>query len=85
MSDCPHKYCASCLHQYIIFKISKFESVECPHEGCNKVLDEKSKCYAELPLDARKKYRKLKLYTESLKDPNVKLCPNEDCEGILKV
>jgi len=27
MSQCEHKYCGSCLHQYVIYKINAFESV----------------------------------------------------------
>lgn len=83
MSACPHKYCASCLHQYIIYKISSFQSVECPCDGCNLKLDETSKLYSELPLLVREKYKKYKQYAETIKNPDLKICPNEKCEGFL--
>ena len=85
MAKCNHQFCASCLHQYVIYKIGVFESVECPNEECREVLDENTRLYSELPLDARKKYKKLKEYTESLKNPNRKLCPNEKCDGYLEM
>ena len=85
LATCGHRYCSSCLHQYIIYKIGVFENVECPNEECHEILDEKSQIYSELPLDTRKKYKKIRIYQELLKNPNRRHCPKENCDGYLEM
>ncbi len=77
--SCEHFYCSSCLHQYVIYKIKAFETVECPKEGCHQTLDENSKIYPELPLDVRIKCKKLLQYDMVKEHPNRKMCPEEKC------
>jgi hypothetical protein len=67
-----------------VFKIYKFEAVECPKEGCSKTLRKSAKSYKQLPPDALQKYKKIKEHESALKDPNVRLCPNSECDGLLK-
>ena len=77
-------FCESCLHHYAIYKINNFEEVCCPHEGCPKTLDMNTKFFKNLPVNVQKNYRKIYQFQLISKDPNVKLCPKENCEGIMK-
>ena len=40
--------------------------------------------FKQLPIDIQKAYRKLHLFYETSKDPNLKLCPKENCDGVLR-
>jgi hypothetical protein len=82
---CDHTYCTSCLHQYVIYKVGVFESIECPNEECREGLDEQGEMFLELPLDIRQKYKKLQQYNMIMKSGNKRMCPNEDCDGILHI
>ena len=35
---CEHFFCNSCLQSYTVYKISSFEEVVCPEEGCKIIL-----------------------------------------------
>ena len=84
LNNCNHLFCSSCLQQYVIYKIKIFEEVECPDESCRLILDEKSQVYLELPLDLRKQYKKIKQY-EISKQPGKRLCPREECDGVMDI
>lgn len=39
--------------------------------------------FKALPLDIQKKYKKIHQFQMIAKDPNLKLCPKEKCEGMI--
>ena len=84
--DCEHKYCfcESCLHHYVIYKVKNFEDVNCPHEGCPAVMDMNFPFFKNLPTDIQKNYKKIHQFQMVSKDPNSKLCPQENCEGVMR-
>jgi hypothetical protein len=87
MCNCEHKrnFCESCLHHYVIYKVRTFEEVHCPHDGCSAKLEPSSDFFKALPLDIQKNYKKIYQFFMISKDPNLKICPKEDCEGIIRV
>lgn len=85
MCNCEHKnnFCESCLHHYVIYKVKSFEEVYCPSEGCPALLDTNMAFFHSLPLDIQKNYKKIHQFSLVTQNPDLKLCPREDCEGIL--
>ena len=82
ITKCPHTFCDSCLQHYVIYKVGMFEEVVCPEEGCEEVMDTESDCYTKnLPKDVCKKYEKVRAFYLAAKDPNLRLCPSEQCEN----
>jgi hypothetical protein len=63
----------------VLYKVNTFEEVLCPHEGCSGKLDPSSGFFKALPLDVQKKYKKIYTFFMVSKDPNLKICPREDC------
>ena len=87
IAKCEHTFCDSCLQHYVIYKVGMFEEVVCPAEDCNEVMDTQSEFYSRnLPKDVCKKYEKVHAFYLTMKNPNLRLCPNEKCEnGILRM
>lgn len=84
LCDCPHEYCDSCLQHYTIYKVGLFEEVVCPDDECDVLINTDFDFYKNLPDDIKKKYAKIHAFYLTSKDPNLKLCPSENCdEGIL--
>lgn len=85
MCNCEHRdnFCESCLHHYVIYKVKSFEEVFCPYEGCPALLDMNTHFFHNLPLDIQKNYKKIHQFSLVTQNPELKLCPREDCEGIL--
>lgn len=86
ISNCEHKmnFCESCLHHYTIYKVKSFEEVMCPHEGCPATIDTKTNFFKNLPLDIQKNYKKIHQFYITSKDSDLRLCPRENCEGIIR-
>jgi hypothetical protein len=40
--------------------------------------------FKNLPADIQKNYKKIYQFHLVSKDPNVKLCPKENCEGVIR-
>jgi hypothetical protein len=81
LCDCEHKdrFCESCLHHYAIYKIKSFEEVLCPHDGCPHTIDTTTHFFRNLPADVQKHYKKIHQFYLTSKDPDLRLCPREDC------
>jgi hypothetical protein len=62
-----------------------FEEVLCPEEGCNFVMNPETEFYGNLPEEIRKQYLKAHQFYMTANDPTLKLCPKEDCEGVIKI
>lgn len=86
MCDCEHKFnfCESCLHHYVIYKVKNFEEVMCPRDGCPASLDMNTNFFKGLPADIQKNYKKVHQFYLTSKDPDLRLCPKENCEGIMR-
>jgi hypothetical protein len=86
LSECEHKanFCESCLHHYAIYKVNMYEEVFCPHEGCNALINTKGDFFKQLSTDIQKNYRKVHQFFVTSKDPSKKLCPKENCKGIIQ-
>ena len=54
--NCVHKFCISCFHFYVIYKIYRREKVYCPFSQCNEVLDPSKHISKTIPLPARQIY-----------------------------
>jgi len=57
--------------------------VECPQEGCPKVMNTHSKVFYSLPQQSKDKYKKTELWKQTINNPDLKLCPTENCEGLI--
>ncbi len=44
-----------------------------------------SELYAELPIDTREKFKKITQYNEVLQSENKRICPNDECDGVLDI
>ena len=86
LSKCEHRYkfCESCLQNYAIYKINNYEEVFCPYEGCQTLLDTDSEFFSQLPREVQNRYFKVHRFHITMNDPNTKLCPHEDCEGLVR-
>ena len=86
VAPCQHKqsFCESCMHEYTIYLVSQFQEVTCPNSQCDTLIDTNGKFFKELPLDIQKKYTKLHNFYLTLNDSSIKMCPREECDGILK-
>jgi hypothetical protein len=87
IADCQHKgsFCESCLQHYAIYTIEQFGRVRCPSSGCEKEMDIEGAFFHSLPANIQSKYRKVHRFYVTLEDPTLKMCPREDCEGLVKV
>jgi hypothetical protein len=86
MCNCEHKFnfCESCLHHYVIYKVKIFEEARCPREDCPALLDMTTDFFKQLPADIQRSYRRMHQFYQTASDPNVKLCPKENCEGLIR-
>ena len=83
IGNCGHFFCEQCLLSYIKYKIERFEHAICPEEDCEEVIDTKESLLKKMPLNQRKKLVKIQNFYKSLKNPSIRMCPRENCEGIL--
>lgn len=86
MCECDHKFnfCESCLHHYVIYKVNNFEEVHCPHEGCPATIDIATTFFNNLPADIQRKYKKIHQFYQVSNDPDLRLCPQDKCEGTIR-
>lgn len=78
LCDCEHntEFCESCLHHYVIYKVSRYEEVFCPHDGCQVLIDVDGDFYRQLPAQIQKNYKKIHQFYVTANDPTKKLCPS---------
>ena len=53
-------------------------------ENCPDTIEMTSHFFKSLPVDIQKKYKKIYQFQLISKDPNAKLCPKKDCEGVIR-
>ena len=82
--ECGHSFCKKCIHDYVIYKISVLQEITCPQEDCAFSIDAGSRCFQDIPEDYKKKYRKYLLWRQTIDNPNLRLCPAENCEGVIE-
>ena len=86
LADCDHSFCDSCLNHYAIYKVGRFEEVLCPAEDCERPMLFTTEFFAGLPKDTKDKARKVMAFYATLKNSNLRLCPNDKCEsGVLNL
>jgi hypothetical protein len=83
IGNCSHLFCVICLHRYCIYKIDVMENVTCPQEGCEVVLGLGCVVYERLPEESKKKYQRTLLWKQTMSNPNLKLCPREECNDVI--
>ena len=83
MEECEHEFCRRCLHDYLIYKITVMEEVTCPQENCPALLSTTAPCYLDLPQDYKQRYARFQLWKQTISNPNLRLCPNEQCSGVI--
>ena len=82
--NCKHFFCSDCYLHYLKNKIEINEvgSITCMNKDCSQELDEK---FITLQINRDKvlleKYRKFKKINNINKDPNLVICPEEDCDS----
>ena len=86
ISICQHQhhYCEQCLDEYTIYRINQFQEVVCPNPFCDIPIDTKGQFFKQLPSKIQQRYAKIHQFHLTHKDPNSKLCPAENCEGIIR-
>ena len=79
---CNHKFCSSCLKQYIDTKISSSDKIYCP-DCINEFTMEKFivavYCRDSIDSPILEKYKRYKYNREVSKNPNARWCPKADC------
>ena len=78
---CSHKFCQYCLVEYVVYKINVHEAVLCPEENCPEKLVIDSPICLLLEEKIRNRFREQELWRQTMSNPNVKLCPREDCKS----
>ena len=68
----------------MIYKVTNFEEVYCPRDGCEATLDTEGEFFHQLPIDIQLKYPKVHRFHLTTKDPTIKLCPRDNCDGLIK-
>ena len=58
----------------------------CPAEDCERPMLLTGDFFVGLPKETKDKAKKVMAFYQTLKDPNLRLCPNEKCEsGVLNM
>ncbi len=79
---CQHRYCVDCYRHYLAQKIreeGEAARIQCPKEGCNRIMDSKS-LNLLLASDLRDRYQRLLVRTYVDDRDNMKWCPAPNCE-----
>ncbi|KAI9889148.1 MAG: hypothetical protein M1814_005739 [Vezdaea aestivalis] len=82
---CGHRFCADCYRTYLVGKIKdegEAALIQCPKEGCNRIVDSKSLDYLiDSGLDSSVKERYHELLTRTYVDDiaSLKWCPAPEC------
>jgi ariadne-1 len=83
---CGHRYCVSCYHQYLKQKIveeGEAARIQCPHDGCGRILDSKSLDILVAP-ELVDRYHHL-LHRTYVEDKDIfKWCPAPDCPNAIE-
>jgi ariadne-1 len=83
---CGHRYCVSCYHQYLKQKIveeGEAARIQCPHDGCGRILDSKSLDILVAP-ELVDRYHQL-LHRTYVEDKDIfKWCPAPDCPNAIE-
>ena len=83
---CQHFFCFHCLHLYLKFKIQRFADVQCPQGDCDEPIGKDKIFFEVLSPQEKKQFTKINNFYKTLKNPLLRLCPDEKCEeGVLKI
>ena len=55
------------------------EEVLCPFDGCEEKIDIGGRVYQKLPENIKEKYERILRWKQTLINPDLKLCPTENC------
>ena len=75
IGKCSHLFCEECLLSYIDFKISRFENVVCPEQGCEEAIYKNEGLFEKISSDKKNKLKKIQSFYKSLKNQSMKMCP----------
>ncbi|CCU75817.1 RING finger protein [Blumeria hordei DH14] len=83
---CGHRYCINCYRQYLHQKIKEegqAARIQCPHDGCNRIMDAKSLDLLVTP-ELRSRYQELLTRTYVVDKEKLKWCPAPDCVNAIE-
>lgn len=83
---CGHRYCGTCYMQYLNQKIKEegeAARIQCPHEGCNRIIDSKS-LDTLVSADLQLRYHELLTRTYVEDKDYLKWCPAPDCQNAIE-
>jgi len=66
-----------------MYKINVMEEVTCPDENCTEVIDTRGVIFRRLPQVYHERFERNARWMMTVKNPNLRLCPTENCEGVL--
>lgn len=85
LGNCDHLFCLECLQKYCVYKINVMEDVTCPEEDCREIMTTENTVYARLPEQSKEKFKRMLLWKQTISNPNLRLCPTENCEGVIDI
>ena len=62
-----------------------YEEVSCPEEECDHFMSQETDFFKNLSEEIKKQYKKVHNFYVTSNDPSLRLCPKENCEGIVKI
>jgi IBR domain. len=80
MGSCWHEFCASCIENFIKFKVDEGDvlKINCPYAGCEKILTN-AQLQKYLSQEYYQKYQRIKIAKLRNRDPRIKSCPKAGC------